>query len=348
MSATWIQTRPGIETCRIRSANELIELLRRSNPEWWEDNRIPWVFRGHASREWTLLPSAWRAGNKPIDACRREAASWIDKRDRLGGARELRWHYFPNFVTGPTSFGTDNDDALARSLLIETIAEILPIWEFVLRCDELGLRTNYDVVPVDLVAGNYWMFDYTLPLVGDDFLRFGNAGAILGLAQHHGIPTRLLDWTFDGMTAAFFATENVQPRFGEDLIIWALHRNRIDNLGVAGSQFANDPNPRVDPFVRVVRTTRKDNSYLAAQSGLFTTIMRPSIYFMKNSGRRPDLESFVAEAAPPKAVLRKICIGHSHLDDLKRILHRERVARSTFMPTHDNVAADVLRRWCAY
>jgi hypothetical protein len=118
------------------------------------------------------------------------------------------------------------------------------------------------------------------------------------LAQHYGIPTRLLDWTHDPFVAAFFSSKNTTVKDGE-LCIWAL------NSYLMGGIIAGD---RDCPF-SMVTPHYGGNPNLAAQKGLFThwATDMPNFHSLKDAvlvDRRP-LDELVRQYF----IDRKISVG---------------------------------------
>jgi hypothetical protein len=100
----------------------------------------------------------------------------------------------------------------------------------------------------------------------------------LALAQHHGIPTRLLDWTENPLVAAYFATK--PPISSDDRVLYLVDQSKLGDADESKSPFSLDGT--------VVYRPSHFSARISSQGGLFTAHGKPADVF-----EHPTLERWV-------------------------------------------------------
>lgn len=86
---------------------------------------------------------------------------------------------------------------------------------------------------------------------------------LLALAQHHGLPTRLLDWTYNALIALWFAVEKEAVE-DESGVIWIL------NADVGDFRDTEEQEDPLDNKITKIFRSRVVSKRISAQSGAFT------------------------------------------------------------------------------
>lgn len=90
---------------------------------------------------------------------------------------------------------------------------------------------------------------------------------IISLAQHYGLPTKVLDWTYDYKVSLYFALRDVVDDTKEDSdgVIWAFNYKLFENNPFENELYFNK--------LHFYRPEYNNNPNLRAQRGLFTFII---------------------------------------------------------------------------
>jgi hypothetical protein len=289
-----------------KGAAEFLAALRPGHPLWGDDPGA-WVFRGHAESTWRLVPS----GNR-----RRSLAPYFGTKYQAADPSD---HYC---APEPSDLA---------SLMVE----------FVYALGRAGHNVpGTPFMDIERVAE---MMTHGLPsMIGHD-----DNGAIelIALAQHHELPTFMLDWTRHSNVAAYFAasdTVNLPGELAGEIEVWALNRHVGNGNVLLGSIDGEHVQ------LRVATPLRGGNPNLHAQSGLFTY---NSFYPPRRGGAVHAADEIVAAMAaanpqfhPALPLMHRLRLPQNQAGEVLRLLSFEPVTGATLFPGVGGVVRDVRER----
>lgn len=244
---------------------------------------LPYLFRGQSDSEWTLTPKVYRSD--------------ILSRYKAGMIGVLRDH------PGQTAF------------------ELMLLNGFLQHCDRQGLR-----IPEDgLEFRDFMDFNRAMRVHGIDNRAWPQPRyhTLMALAQHHGVPTRLLDWSDSFLVACYFAVAGVleDPKPGTRMAIFAL---------------TNDPFG-VGEAYKHIRVPGATSANIAAQQGSFVLV--------NNTGSRGEdfsVDVSLDDLVTAPQELYKFTLPVHQAPKVLQLCKRFGVSASTIFPGYDGAARATL------
>jgi hypothetical protein len=306
---------------RLDSARELVDHLIHE----YADGR-DYIYRGQSIADWLLQPSAWRPGSQTQKLA-----------DVLAST--------PEVIDNPALWGLVQGETIeqriarivpsndcekrqrVKPLMARLIAENFIINRFVEGCDLAGLHVpgvSHPQASFEVVFDAF----FNVPR-----LNFANSWA---LAQHVGVPTRLLDFSENPMKALFFATYGSGKHLRENLADPAPSKDKCFAVWVLGQPVETDVPALLDRPTRLFKVLRSTVPFLHAQDGLFLCSLSASNRYFIDNGQWPSIEAMLPGWSISK-VTAPLRLAQEVLKKLKAL----GIDQPRLMPSYESVAKGI-------
>ena len=296
-------------------------------------NSSGYIFRGHSFSRYKLIPSSLR-----------EDITYLNPYTKKGA-----------------------DGSLPENIHI--LNEFYILHYFFKNCDNNGLT----IPNVPRLRRSIYTFYDIQTLCESEYWLPEDLYEIAALAQHYGLPTRLLDWTHDINIAIYFAlsdyfkegnNKDIKP---DNIVIWAfdtrictndafsqLKVKLIQDQDISDSPLAQAYIQSIIRFpLKVIRPQYSNNPNLSAQKGVFTlweveksmitdtnvnrvNNMSLDQLLVEHLSSNQQLRSYIS-----KPLLYKISIPNRYLFQLYGFLSENQTDASTLFPGYDGIQKSI-------
>lgn len=288
-----------VEEIECKSARAFLNAISPDNKRHCDEFR-QYIFRGQSDHNWKIMPSAFRE-----DAV-----------------------LFNEYGYLPAIGSRTNRDQVA--------GEINVLQAF---CEELN-RNGFHVPNEDVLN----LFGSIPNGVG--FISSAGRGevvwpqreyrSIMAVAQHHGIPTRFIDFTYDPFVAAYFAANDAGEKqkdgyiavFAVDTISNGLRQYGFENVTDRDELYKSFDRNRL---YQLVKAPSYFNENLRAQKGVFLSYVGKT--FNSNELFMPRAIEDVVKPVFAKAVNYKYMVSTRLADEILFLLHKRFYTASSIFPS---------------
>ncbi len=273
------------------------------------DGQRRWIFRGHWDSTWGLTPTAFR--------------------------KESYKKLMPEYSRQNLTF-TERDPSRKHHAVIEQISlECNLLRHFMETANNLGIKCNYNLFLYDYmekIQNEYYQKQYMQKnrIADKDWIDNifkwpqSEIYPLMSLAQHHGIPTRLLDFSYNPLFAAFFAAS--RPFLKEYI-------NDGDEIEKNGKLcvWAINEKAKVSRSLKKIQAPSNRSSNIFAQEGSLIMDINANNNFI-NNGEWYNFKDLVV----PNALI-KFTLPQRKYKDLLRHLWDNDITPARIMPNIDRV-----------
>lgn len=257
----------------IDNYDDLVKAVQ-GKTDYCDDLRDKFIFRGVEDETFKLIPSALREESKLNNYVDEDfkitLALFHEKAVECGFADENEYYEDIEHFT-VNKYGNliemDLNDFAWSWEEFQCVKELNALMKFLSYADKVGLKVPTNQKIRQLIESKFQnIFNHEEGIwPEDDFFE------LMALAQHYGIPTRALDWSYDYRVSLYFAIKNIlnedyltseKPKNG---VLWAFNYKYFDvNLMTRNKIYCTTH----------YRPEYNSNPNLNAQKGLFTFVIK--------------------------------------------------------------------------